>query len=169
MKAQHQYLFLSVIAIVSLSFSQCASTHKLQETLPITIGQIYYQNWTSGIKGGGSGINLYIPIENKPVNMVLDSVYFKNKRGKLEQLSDSLYIARFTNNAIIKTDIIMSNDPYAEYGNTPPLRQQETPFELDDNECVLVYLEGDKYNYFKWSGIIKKEPVFYPSVPPKMD
>lgn len=167
MKSPNRYLLLTIITIASLSFSQCASTYKLQETTPMVFGQVYYQSWVAGVKGGGSGVNLYIPIEKNPKNMVLDSVYYKSKRLALEQANPNLYVGRIRNIANQKPDIIMSNEPYAEYGNSVPQIQYSIPFELKDDECVLVYTEGENQKYYKLTGIIKKEPLLYPGTPPK--
>ncbi|WP_242203372.1 hypothetical protein [Aestuariivivens insulae] len=166
MKLVKQIMFFGIITLVAVSFSQCASTHKMLDSIAVVFGEVYYQTWVAGVKDAGSGINLYIPIKSKPDNIVMDSVYFKGKRAKLEQSNPKLYIARFSN-TLNKPDIVMSNAPYAEYGNKVPRLKQHTPFELKDNECILSYVENNKKKYYRISGIIKKEPIFYPSAPPK--
>ncbi|WP_223550173.1 hypothetical protein [Aestuariivivens sp. NBU2969] len=157
---------LSIIAIVSLSFSQCASILKLQDTIAVDIGEVYYQSWVAGVKEGGSGINIYIPIKNKSAEIVLDSVYFKRKGVKLEETNPNLYIGRFSI-ATTKPDIVMTNKPFAEYGNKAPKIKQDSPFDLKEDECVLSFTERGKRKYYKITGIIKNKPIFYPSTPSK--
>ena len=146
-------------------FSQCASTLKLQKEFPLEIGKVYYQHWVAGVKGGGSGDNLFIPIVANKNNIILDSVYFKGKQVKLELKNSSLYVGRFASKANQKQDIILSNEPYAEYGNPIPEIPKKIPFELKESECIVTYLEGNKTRYYKISNITKKESERYPSAP----
>ena len=75
-----------------ISFSQCSTAKKFQKTSPFEIGDVYYQHWVAGIQGGGSGINLFIPLVSNPNNIVLDSIYFKGKQVKPEVKSKQLFI-----------------------------------------------------------------------------
>lgn len=166
MKTFKKITSITIISIIMVSFSNCASTQKLEQLEPLTIGEVHYQNWVAGIKGGGSGFNLFIPITNNPKNIMLDSVYFRGKKAKLELNNNTVFIGRFKTTAN-KNGIIMSNEPYAEYGNKVPELPQKTPFELNDNECVVSYLEGNKIKYFKIEGIVRKESKLYQKAPSK--
>ncbi len=150
-----------------VSFSKCASTKKLQDSIPVEIGNAYCQRWVGGIQGGGSGIDLYIPIESSRNIMVFDSVYFRGKQTKLELDNETVFIGRFKTENNQKEDIIMSSEPHAEYGNKVPAISGKIPFELEDSECVVSYKEGKKIKYFKITGIKEKKMIAYPSAPPK--
>ncbi len=154
-------LFLLIV----VGFSQCASTKRLEDKLPLEIGVVYSQHWVSGVRGGGSGYNLFIPIKSNPNKIVLDSLYFKGKRVKLEQKNASVFVGRFKTEANHKHDIIMSSDPLAEYGNTVPGLSKKTPFELNDTECVVSYQGGNKVLYYKISNVIKKTSTEAPNIP----
>ncbi|WP_445954889.1 hypothetical protein [Yeosuana sp.] len=161
MKPLKTIVFLLILTFVMVSFSQCASTKKLQEKAPLEIGEVYYQNWVAGVKGGGSGVNLYIPVISNLNHIELDSVYFQGKRAKLEAIHPSMVVGRFKSNINQREDIIMSNEPYAEFGNKPPKLEKEIPFELKDNQCVIRYIDGENIKYFKIDDIIKKKiPAF---------
>ncbi len=152
------------------SFSQCSSAQKLQKEAPDSIGNAYFQKWVSGLKGGGSGINLYIPIEgnfNKTIE--LDSVYFRGKVTKLvvKPSNPSLYVGRFSSNRSHKGDVIMSDKPHAEYGNELPKYATKIPFELKDNECVVSFKDDNITKYFKIENVIEKQPLYYPKTKPK--
>ena len=60
----------------------------------------------------------------------------------------------------------MSSDPKAEYGNKVPELPKKTPFNLEDNECVISYKQDHVLKYYKISNIIKKERRLYPSAKP---
>jgi hypothetical protein len=163
-KNKLSFLFIPVFM---MSFSQCASTKKLQDEAPLEIGQLSYQSWVAGIEGGGAGVNLFIPIVMNTNNIVLDSVYFQGKQVKLEQKNKSLYVGRFKKATNQKKDIVMSSDRLAEVNNPIPEIPKKIPFEIKEDECVVSFIDEKKTKYYKISGIIKKEAQFYPKTPPR--
>lgn len=159
--------FLLAMFILMASFSQCSSAQKLQKEIPVSIDEVYCQRWTAGIQGGGSGLNIFIPVSSK-APIVLDSVYFRGQAAKLEVKSNTqLYIGRFKT-AINqpKQDVILSTDMAEEYNNQLPKKATKIPFELNDDECVVSYQKENKTLYFKITNISEKEALNYPSAPP---
>ncbi len=167
-KIKQTSLFLLLFILV-IFISKCSSAQKLQGKIPLETGIVYYQTWIAGIKGGGSGVNLYIPIISNANKIELDSVYFHGKAAKLEAYSDSLFIGRFKTNINQKKDMILSSDPLQEYGNQVPKLEKEIPFKLKENQCVISYKEGNKIKYYKIENIKKKELPAYPSAPHKKE
>ena len=147
------------------NFSQCSSSQKLQEKAPAMFGDVYFQRWNAGVQGGGSGINLFIPVAD--TNIVLDSVYFRGKSAKLETkpTDTSLYVGRFKTEFNQPKDIVMSSNPLDEYNNPLPIQKEKIPFTLKDSECVVSYKDGQTTKYFKIENIIEKEAINYPSAP----
>ncbi|MDO5971990.1 hypothetical protein Q4Q35_19485 [Flavivirga aquimarina] len=162
MKSLKNILNLLLFLLIIVGFSQCASTQKLEDKLPLEIDDVYYQHWVSGVKGGGAGYNLYIPIKSNPNHIVLDSLYFKGQQVKLELKNESVFVGRFKSKANKKHDIIMSSDPLAEYGNKAPEASKSIPFKLSDAECIVSYKKGKKTLYYKISNITKKVSAKYP-------
>jgi hypothetical protein len=155
MKTFNNIVLILVICGITVSFSNCASSQKLKNPIPLSIGEAYYQDWASEIKGERSGYTIFIPVIDNPQNIMLDSVYFRDNKAKLEFIN-TVFIGRLKTTTINKQDIIMSNEPYAEYENKVPELPQKTPFNLNDNECMVSYLVNDEIKYFKIDGIIKK-------------
>ena len=147
------------------SFSQCSTAQKLQKNAPTQFEDIYCQKWTAGVKGGGSGLNLFISAKDKSIQ--LDSVYFRGKATKLEVKSGDLqlYIGRFKTEFNQPKDIVISSDSNEEYDNQLPQKTEVIPFELKDNECVVSYIKDDKTLYYKISNVQQREPLSYPSAP----
>jgi hypothetical protein len=157
-----------VFLLMMFSFSQCASTKKvqLQDEFPVEFGEVYFQKWTSGIKEGGSGFDFYIYFNQElPINIDLDSIYFRDKGAKLKKsnASSKLFIAHFKE--INKNQVVLSNEPNAEYNNKLPLNLTKQPFELKSNQCVISYVKDSVNHYYKFSEVIEKEPLLYPSAP----
>jgi len=172
MNALHRMGFLIPLFILTLGFSQCTST---KETLKITQTielskvsktQVYYQNWVAGVRGGGSGMDLYI---SKSVvgDKKLITAYFKGKSVKFDPMveNSNIYIARFKGEANKRYDINMEADAINEYGNTIPVNKDSIPFKLAPNDAVVSYLENKALKYLKLINIPKKESLAYPSAP----
>ena len=160
---------LILFTFVLTCFTQCSSAQKLEKEIPFKIGSSYFQNWVAGVEGGGSGINIFITVEDLSQDKIeLDSVYFRGKASKLETKPNNsdLFIGRFSTAFNQKRDLIMSNKPNAEYGNEAPKINIKIPFDLEDDESVVSYKEGNKTKYFRIVNVVEKRPVQYPSAPP---
>lgn len=166
MKFIKRIFSLILLFIMMGSFSQCSSVKQLETKAPTHFGNVYFQKWVAGIEGGGSGINLIIPVATNSI--VLDSVYFRNNSAKLElgTTNPKTYIGRFKTALNQKKDMILSSDPKEEFKNKVPVTTEIIPFELKDNECVVSYQEGNKTKYYKITGIVEKDMIPYPSAPP---
>ncbi|KJD34139.1 hypothetical protein PK35_05280 [Tamlana nanhaiensis] len=157
-----------ILMLITMSFSQCASINTLEKNPSVTLKQVYYETWVAGVKGGGSGVNLFLPIQSNTNKSVLDSVYFQGKGTKLELINQQLAVGRFKTEANRpKQDIIMSNEPYAEYGQNRLTYTPKIPFELEENECVISYLENGTKKYFKVDDVVFKKSRPIPSVKPQ--
>jgi hypothetical protein len=156
---------IMLLGVIVISTLQCSTAQKLQTAQPFIIGEVYYQDWVSGVIGGGSGTNIYIQMVSNPKQIELDSVYFHGKSAKLEYFDNTFLIGNFNSNTNSKKDMVMSNEPYAEYGNKIPELTKKIPFHLNDNQCIISYIEGHKIKYFKIDNIIEKELLAYPSAP----
>ena len=164
-------VFLS-LSVLTLSFAQCTSTKKTMEitkTIELTkesISEVYYQKWVAGVRGGGSGIDLYI---NKSVvgDKKLITAYFKGKSVKFNSIAmnSNVYIAHFNGEANQKYDLNMEADAINEYGNKIPTKKDSIPFKLAINDAVVTYLENNTLMYLKLLNIPKKETLAYPSAP----
>lgn len=152
-----------------MSFSQCASTPKLEKRAPLELGNVYFNEWVAGARYGGSGINLFIPVQSSLNNIQLDTVYFRGKQAKLEHINDTLFVGRFETYKNKPQDIIMSNEPYGEYGNNAPKIPEKIPFELKEDECVVSYKNASKTKFFKITNIVKKqnEETLFPASKPQ--
>jgi len=149
--------------------SRCSSTQKLQNTLPFQIGDVYYQDWVSGIQNGGSGTNVYIQIISNTNKIELDSIYFHGRAAKLELINNMLAIGRFSSIISYNNDIVMSSNPNEEFGNKVPELKKKPDFELKDNQCVISYKIDGKTKYFMIDNIRKKELLAFPGSPNNME
>ncbi len=145
--------------VIMAVFSHCATGKQLETNLPFGIGDVYYQERVADVKGGGSGVTIFITLQENPNNIMLDSVYFQGKEAKLEFVNDTVYMGRLESKTALKNDIIMSIEPHAEYGNKAPRIPNKPRFELKEDECIVSYKTSNKVKYFKIGKINKKEAL----------
>ncbi len=137
------FLFSSIFALSLIS--GCGSNKELQERAPAQFQDIYYTR-------GENGLDLHIPVAIIQDNRVnLESVYFRGMKSPLIQDEDrtNLYTANFSINGME----IMSSDPAEENKNRVPQKAVKMPFEIEDDEAILVFSQNDKTKYYKLSGI----------------
>lgn len=174
MKVQKIIGFSTLVFALTLGFSQCNGAKNvimISETVTISKAlktQVYYQNWVAGVRGGGSGTDLYVS-KSAVVNRELVTAYFRNKEVKFEPLNNntSVYIARFKGDANQLQDKIMNADGMQEYGNKAPVKVDSIPFVLGVNDAVVSYLENNSMKYLKLVNIPEKPMLAYPSAPRK--
>jgi len=170
---------LIVMLIVLACFSQCTSSKtvneeitqeknslEFQEIVLFEIKQVQFQKWAAGIQGGGTGYHMYIDVVSNKDHVIFDSIYFRGLQAKI-QIGKMNYFATLNSKVNKKTDIEMSNDPNAEYGNKAPNIILKFPFELKDDECAISYIEKEETKYFKIEGLNEKPALNYPSTLPK--
>jgi len=146
--------YITLIFLVFTLFLQCSSAQKLQKNVPFKVNQPYYQKWVAGIKNGGSGINVLLPITNLNTKTRVDSLYFRGQKVLLEikPNNPNLYIGRILTKA-------NQNKDYS------PKSKADIPFDLKENEAIIIYTENDKKMYYKIENIKGKQAQYYPSMP----
>ncbi|MBE7641474.1 hypothetical protein GUB10_14130 [Salegentibacter sp. BLCTC] len=125
--------------------TSCGSNKELQERAPAQFQDIYYTE-------NENGLDLYIPVAVIQENRVsMDSVYFRGMKSPLVRDSEqtNLFIANFSTGAMD----IMSIDPAEENKNRLPQRTEKVPFEIQDDEAILVFTQNNKTKYYKLTGI----------------
>ena len=137
------FLLSSIFALTLIT--GCGSNKELQERAPAQFQDIYYTE-------GENGLDLYIPVAVIQENRVsMDSVYFRGMKSPLVRDSEqtNLFIANFSTGAMD----IMSIDPAEENKNRLPQRTEKVPFEIQDDEAILVFTQNNKTKYYKLTGI----------------
>lgn len=153
------YFAIVVTAFIGSTF-QCASQKEVSQTITfeqptsLDVKPVYFQEWYAGIEVGGTGINVYVPIVTDNERIVIDSLYFRNLKGKLV-LKDGKYFASLENPSKLYT--FKKSEKPADY-----------PFDLADNECAISYIENGVTKYFKVSKLDEVAGVYYENGPPSI-
>lgn len=147
-------------------FTQCATT-QVDSKPPVAIVDAYAESWVAGVRGGGSGTNVFVTVSEA---MALDSLYFRGKTAKLRPLQLSKnhgYVARFSNSANSERDLVMHSDPKKEYGNTVAVERNSNtfPFQIKPNQAMVSYQKGKQIRYFLIENISTRKSKEFPSAP----
>ncbi|RZS99252.1 hypothetical protein [Aquimarina brevivitae] len=150
-----------ILFCMAFTMIQCASSQKIDDIQPVLLSEAYYQKWMSGIKGGGTGFTLYLPVAEGKQDIQLQYAYFDGHKIMLQKkVNENVFTGKYEN---LKTerDIIMSDDPQKEHKNTLP-QTEKIPFDLAAQECVIAYSKGDKQGFFKIQKLQEKKMEAYP-------
>ena len=131
---------------------------------PISIAAPYFQSWVAGIQGGGSGVDVFLPVKDLN-NITPDSLHFRGQRV-IVIYKDQHITARFQTADNQLEKVILSNEPLAEANNILLPLGDNSPFELHKNTCVLSYRLNNKRYYYKILDLTKSNCTPYPSSPP---
>ena len=162
---KYNFLVLLISAIVSITIITSCATFKtekdsfaLTQNTPFIIKNSYYQNWVAGVKEGGSGLNIYITIDNISEGVILKEFYFQGNIFEVKSSKNSVFVGYYKNET--DKDFIMDSNSTKETANIPPTR---FPFKLENNEAVLSYEHYNKMYYYEISNIEEKQLIAYPS------
>lgn len=158
MKNLKKAIYAIVFTCTLSSFYQCASpkvaTTNFEQQPPFTIKPVVFQEWYAGIKVGGTGINVFVPVSNVNEGIVFNEVYFRNLKGKLVK-SGNKYTAVLKN-------------PSRHYTFQKPEKPSDYPFDLKDNECVISYVENGQTKYHKIVSLNEVAGTYYENGPPSI-
>lgn len=165
--------YLISLVFITLSFSQCTSTKhamNISETFQIVASEnpkAYFQHWVAGVRGCGSGTDIYIH-KNLLEGKIADSIFFQKRVSKLSRPTDQneFYTAGFRR-ALNQLEVQeLETDGITQHVEEITNTEKEFPFDLKQNEAVISYKDNRKVKYLKLTDIVKKEMPMYPSAPP---
>ncbi|VAW11627.1 hypothetical protein MNBD_BACTEROID05-1234 [hydrothermal vent metagenome] len=149
-----------VLMFLIFSFTKC-KTQNVDQKIPFRISEKVYFYWVGGRKGS-SGTTIIIKGVQETTNLYFPNIYFQNHKYDLKnELNDDGFTLTANVSELVKAGLKMDADPAGEYGNTPPVTKK-IPFDLAQNEAVLVYAISGKNYYHKITGIKQLETVKYP-------
>ena len=165
---KYNFLTLFISAIILLSISASCGTCKMEkesfvltQNTPFTVKSSYCQNYVSGIKEGGSGLDIYAIIDDISEGVTLKEFYFRGKSVDVKTSKDLIFKGYYKNDT--NKGVVMDNNLLIEAANTPP---KISPFKLENNEAVLSYDYNNKVYYHKILNIEEKQTIAYPSMAP---
>ncbi|HEA28993.1 MAG TPA: hypothetical protein ENH91_03195 [Leeuwenhoekiella sp.] len=154
-----------IVAIAGLNIvASCAQNRQLVDQLPFKITQQYYTSWVAQQPKNSSGMDVYITITDKPDDISLKSIFFKEQSAVLTQKKGGIYSAHFISTQE-KADYTISTDRSKEVNNPKPQLPEEPPVKIRASEALLIYSQNGKTHYFKLKNM-KDKGTKYPAEAP---
>ncbi|WP_111683156.1 hypothetical protein [Winogradskyella tangerina] len=149
----------AVVMVLTLSLVyQCGSSKvaavNFEDQTPFNVKSITFQEWYAGIKVGGTGINLFLPISDVENGIELDEIYFRNLKGKITPKGKEYM-------AVLK-------HPSRHYTFRIADKPQDYPFDLNNNECVISYIQNGQTKYCKIKTLNEVAGTYYENGPPSI-
>lgn len=172
MKIAKHIIKLLGITVLLVSFSSCGgskandSLYPFEEDPPFTLGEVYFQEWVAGVRGGGSGVNVHFTIEEYADEVKIKELYFRNKVVKIKRSPQNrdAFIGFFK--TALNQDVVMDRDPAKEAENTPP---EAFPFQLEKNEAVVSYVHNGETYFLVLDQMEEKPQLAYPKGNPNIE
>jgi hypothetical protein len=150
-----------VFIIITINY-QCASSKIETIEQQLTIPQAYFSEWYAGIEVGGTGFNIYFPNLGSKQPIEIDSVYFRNLKGKLVK-------GRAVYSAILKHPTKNYENINKTYSYNSKERKTHKIWDnLKPNECVIKYIENDVVKYQKINNVVERIGIYYKDGPPEL-
>lgn len=130
--------------IIVLILVGCASNETIQTQFPIPISDYFYE-----VKGSQTHfiIEFQHPIPNE---IKLERLYFRNQTVAIKMISNQKAEAVF-----IKPDLILDANPEKEFGNQPPILENQR-FQLNATEAILEFNQKGKIKHHKFTNVTEK-------------
>lgn len=150
-----------VIFIGLLSFTKC-KTQNTQNTPPFKVTEKTYFNWAGG-KKGSNGTTIKIAGTFSTTNLSFSKIYFQNREyDVVPEINGTEFslVGKYT--VLTKRENDMYSNSIDEYGNKAPIIEKKIPFDLQQDEAIIVYAISGKESYYKVKGVKQLETVSYP-------
>lgn len=161
MKLEQKLGIYFLIFIILFVFTQCKTQNNTIKA-PFTITEKTYFYWVGG-KEGSSGTTIKIVGTFNTTNLEFSSLYFQNHEyNVIPEFRQSEFTVIGNRSDQLKENIIMHSDPSQEFVNKPPNSEKKIPFDLEQNEAILVYSINGKDYYYKIEGLKELATVIFP-------
>ena len=151
-----------IVALFLAILTTSCKTNVVQKKVPFSIDEKTYFHWVGG-KQGTRGTTIRITGFAETLNLSFSKIYFQNKEFEVvPQFTGTDFVLEATLSEFIPPDLVMSGNPLDEYGNRPPSTGSTIPFELQDDEAVIMYAVSGTETYVKVTGVKKLETQYRP-------
>ena len=145
-----------VVILISILITSCSCSKIIAQD---SIELATYQSWIAGVRGGGSGINFNLELNEKlPSNVQLKKLIFKGYEVPFDKQDDLHFLA------FIKTE---ANQQKFDGDDSQIYTSPKNALTLADNEAILIFSKNGKEYQQKITNVVEKPALEYPSAKPK--
>ena len=160
MKNYQYYGYITGLLFLVLTTISC-KTQNVEKSIPFTIEEKHYFYWIGG-KQGTEGTTIRIEGSTTLLNISFSKIFFQNHEYGIVPDFRSGYFILEGSHSKFRDNITMTNDPAGEYGNKAPQVEKKIPFDIEDDEAILLYSLNGREEYHKITGIKQLDKVYRP-------
>lgn len=150
-----------IICIFSLFLVSC-KTKPLEYSAPFEIVEKSYFYWVGG-KQGTQGTTIRIEGVTTSLNISFSKLFFQNREYDIvPEFTSNGFIIQGNYSEFRDNELVMDKDPAEEYGNQAGSADKDFPFDLKEDEAILLYSVNGREGYYKVSGFKQMDKVYRP-------
>ena len=137
-------------------------TQSLETSAPFSIDEKEYFYWVGGTKGT-EGTTIRFRGQTTSLNLSFSKIFFQNHEyGVVPEFNSNGFLLEATFSKFRERENIMHKDPAEEYGNKPSTVKKEIPFDLENDEAIILYSVNGREGYHKVTGIKELDKEYRP-------
>ncbi len=157
-KSERKFVLLMIIVFLAIG----CKTQSLETSAPFSIDEKVYFNWVGG-KQGTHGTTVRFRGRSSSLNLSFSKIFFQNREyGVVPQFNSEGFLLESSFTEIREPVNIMGTNPVIENGNKPSNEKKNIPFDLEDDEAIILYSVNGREGYHKVSTIKKLDKEYRP-------
>jgi hypothetical protein len=148
-KSERKFVLLMIVVFLAIG----CKTQSLETSAPFSIVEKVYFNWVGG-KQGTQGTTVRFRGRTSSLNLSFSKIYFQNREyGVVPQFNSEGFLLEASFTEMREPVNIMGTSPVVEDANKPPNEKKKIPFDLEDDEAIIVYSVNGRDGYHKVTAI----------------
>lgn len=141
------------LLIIVLFLAIGCKTQSLETSAPFSIDEKVYFYWVGG-KQGTQGTTIRLRGSTSSLNLSFSKIFFQNREyGVVPQFNSEGFLLEASFSEMREPVNIMGTNPAIENANKPTTEKKNIPFDLEDNEAIILYSVNGREGYHKVSAI----------------
>ena len=157
-KSERKFAFLMIVLFLAIG----CKTQSLETSAPFSINEKEYFYWVGG-KKGTQGTTVRFRGRTSSLNISFSKIFFQNHEyGVVPQFNSEGFLLEANFSEMRDPVNIMGTNPALENVNKPTNEKKNIPFDLEDDEAIILYSVNGREGYHKVTGIKKLEKEYRP-------
>jgi hypothetical protein len=157
-KSERKFVLLMIVVFLAIG----CKTQSLETSAPFSIDKKEYFNWVGG-KKGTQGTTVRFRGSTSSLNLSFSKIFFQNREyGVVPQFNSSGFLLEASFSEMTEPVNIMGTSPVVENSNKAASEKKNIPFDLEDDEAIILYSINGREGYHKVSAIKELEKQYRP-------
>ena len=157
-KSERKFIFLMSVLFLAIG----CKTQSLETSAPFSIDEKVYFDWVGG-KKGTQGTTVRFRGKTSSLNISFSKIFFQNREyGVVPQFNSEGFLLEASFSEMTEPVDIMGTNPAIEKALNPPKEEKKIPFDLKDDEAIILYSINGREGYHKVTAIKELDKEYRP-------